>query len=64
MLHNMINLIKEQKELFKNQIIDYLNYEIGATKDQLKDSIELCDQNYFTGSVETLIAVKEYIKDM
>jgi len=60
----MIDLIKEQKELFKNQIIDYLNYEIDVTKKQLKDSIESCDQNYFSGSVDTLIGIKEYIKNM
>ena len=29
----MIDLIKEQKELFKNQIIDYLNDEIDFASD-------------------------------
>ena len=60
----MIDLIKEQKELFKNQIIDYLNDEIDTTKKQLKHSIESCDKNYFSGSLDSLIEVKEYIKNM
>ena len=46
----MDNLIKETKELFRNQIIDYLNDEIDTTKQQLKHSIESCDKNYFSGS--------------
>lgn len=60
----MINLIKEQKELFKNQIIDYLNDEIDTIKEQLKHSIESCDKNYFNGSLDSLIGMKEYIKNM
>ena len=60
----MIDLIKEQKELFKNQIIDYLNDEIDTTKKQLKQSIESCDKNYFSGSLDSLIGIKEYIKTM
>lgn len=60
----MIDLIKEQKELFKNQIIDYLNDEIDITKKQLKQSIESCDKNYFSGSLDSLIGIKEYIKTM
>ena len=60
----MIDLIKEQKELFKNQIIDYLNDEIDTAKKQLKQSIESCDKNYFSGSLDSLIGIKEYIKNM
>ena len=55
----MIDLIKEQKELFKNQIIDYLNDEIDTTKEQLKYSIEICDKNYFSGALYSLIGMKE-----
>ena len=60
----MIDLIKEQKELFKNQIIDYLNDEIDTTKEQLKHSIEICDKNYFSGALYSLIGMKEYIEYM
>ena len=60
----MIDLIKEQKELFKNQIIDYLNDEIDTTKEQLKHSIESCDKNYSSGVLDSLIGMKEYIKTM
>lgn len=60
----MIDLIKEQKELFKNQIIDYLNDEIDTTKEQLKHSIESCDKNYFSGALDSLFGMKEYIKNM
>ena len=60
----MDNLIKETKELFRNQIIDYLNDEIDTTKQQLKHSIESCDKNYFSGSLDSLVGVKEYIKNM
>ena len=60
----MIDLIKEQKELFKNQIIDNLNDEIGTTKQQLKHSIESCDKNYYSGSLDTLLLIKEYIKTL
>lgn len=60
----MINLIKEQKELFKNQIIDYLNDEINTTKQQLKQSIESCDKNYFSGALDTLVELKNYIKEI
>lgn len=60
----MDNLIKETKELFRNQIIDYLNDEIDTTKQQLKRSIESCDKNYFNGSLDSLVGVKEYIKNM
>ena len=60
----MNNLIKEHKELFKNQIVDYLNDEINTTKQQLKQSIENCDINYFNGSLDTLIELKNYIKEM
>ena len=60
----MIDLIKEQKELFKNQIIDYLNDEIDTTKEQLKHSIKRCDKNYFSGALYSLIGMKEYIENM
>ena len=60
----MINLIKEQKELFKNQIIDYLNDEINTTKQQLKQSVEICDKNYFSGALDSITGIKEYIKNM
>jgi hypothetical protein len=63
----MIDLIKEQKELFKNQIIDYINDEIDNMNIQIKDSIEshdTVDENYFTGKKEGLLYVKEYIKNM
>jgi len=60
----MIDLIKEQKELFKNQIIDFLNDAIDNDKYRLKNSIESCDKNYFSGSLDSLIEVKEYIKNM
>lgn len=60
----MNNLIKEHKELFKNQIIDYLNDEINTTKQQLKSSIESCDKNYFSGALDSIIGIKEYIKNM
>lgn len=60
----MINLIKEQKELFKNKIIDYLNDEINTTKQQLKQSVESCDKNYFSGALDSIIGIKEYIKNM
>jgi hypothetical protein len=59
----MIDLIKEHKELFKNHIIDYLNDEI-STKQQLKQSVESCDINYFNGSLDTLTELKNYIKEM
>ena len=60
----MVDLIKEQKELFKNQIIDYLNDEIDTTKQQLKHSVEICDKNYFNGALDSLVGIKEYIKNM
>ena len=60
----MNEFIKEQKELFKNQIIDYLNNEIDTTKQQLKTSIEECDKNYFNGALDSLVGIKEYIKNM
>ena len=60
----MIDLIKEQKELFKNQIINYLNDEIDTTKEQLKHSIESCDKNYFSDALYSLIGMKEYIENM
>lgn len=60
----MNNLIKEHKELFKNQIIDYLNDEINITKQQLKQSVESCDKNYFSGALDSIIVIKEYIKEM
>ena len=60
----MIDLIKEQKELFKNQILDYINDSIDSTRKQLKSSIESCDINYFNGSLDTLVELKNYIKEM
>lgn len=60
----MNDLIKEQKELFKNHIIDYLNDEINTTKQQLKQSVENCDKNYFSGALNSIILIKEYIKNM
>ena len=60
----MNNLIKEHKELFKNQIIDYINDSIGTTRKQLKSSIESCDINYFNGSLDTLAGLKNYIREM
>lgn len=60
----MIDLIKEQKELFKNQLIDYINDLINTTRSQLKSSIESCDKNYFNGSLDTLAELKNYIKEM
>lgn len=60
----MDNIYKETKTLIKNQILDFLNDEIDTTKQQLKDSIESCDKNYFSGSLDSLIEVKEYIKNM
>jgi len=60
----MVDLIKEHKELFKNQILDYINGLIDTTKSQLKSSVESCDKNYFGGSLDTLSEVKNYIKEM
>ena len=60
----MDNIYKETKTLIKNQILDFLNDEIDTTKKQLKQSIESCDKNYFSGSLESLIGIKEYIKTM
>ena len=60
----MIDLIKEHKELFKNQILDYINDSIDSTRKQLKSSIENCDINYFNGSLDTLTELKNYIKEI
>ena len=60
----MIDLIKEYKELFKNQLLDYINDSIDTTRKQLKSSIESCDKNYFSGSLDTLAELKNYIKEM
>ena len=60
----MIDLIKEHKELFKNQLLDYINDSIDSTRKQLKSSIENCDINYFNGSLDTLAELKNYIKEM
>ena len=60
----MDNLIKEHKELFKNQLIDYINDSIDTTRKQLKSSVESCDINYFNGSLDTLTELKNYIKEM
>ena len=60
----MIDLIKEQKELFKNQILDYINDSIDSTRKQLRSSTESCDINYFNGSLDTLSELKKYIKEM
>ena len=60
----MNEFIKEQKELFKNQIIDFINDEIDTTKNQKKKSIENCDLNYFSGALDELGIIKEYIKNM
>ena len=60
----MIDLIKEHKELFKNQLIDYINDSIDSTRKQLKSSVESCDINYFNGSLDTLAELKNYIKEM
>ena len=60
----MIDLIKEHKELFKNQLLDYINDSIDSTRKQLKSSIESCDINYFNGSLDTLVELKNYIKEI
>ena len=60
----MIDLIKEQKELFKNQILDYINDSIDSTRKQLKSCIEKKKKNYFSGSLDTLAELKNYIKEM
>ena len=60
----MIDLIKEHKELFKNQLLDYINDSIDSTRKQLKSSVENCDINYFSGSLDTLAELKNYIKEM
>jgi hypothetical protein len=60
----MDNLIKEHKELFKNQLIDYINDSIDTTRKQLKSSVESCDINYFNGSLDILVELKNYIKEM
>lgn len=59
-----MDIIKEQREMIKNQLIDYINYEIDTTKKQLKQSIESCDINYLNGSLDTLTQLKMYIKEM
>ena len=59
-----MDIIKEQKEMIKNQLIDYINWEIDTTKKQLKQSIESCDINYLNGSLDTLSQLKMYIKDI
>ena len=59
--------IIEQKELFKNQIIDYINDEIDNMDIQIEDSIkghDTVDENYFTGKKDGLLYVKKYIKTM
>ena len=60
----MIDLIKEHKELFKNQLIDYVNDFIDSIRKQLRSSTEICDINYFNGSLDTLSELKNYIKEM
>lgn len=60
----MIDLIKEQKELFKNQLLDYINDSIDSIRKQLKSSSEYCYINYFNGSLDTLTELKNYIKEM
>lgn len=59
-----MDIIKEQREMIKNQLIDYINWEIDTTKKQLKQSIESCDINYLNGSLDTLVQLKMYIKDI
>ena len=56
--------IIDQKNMLKNQLIDYVNDSIDMTKKQLKSSIESCDINYFNGSLDTLAELKNYIKEM
>ena len=60
----MNNLIKEHKELFKNQLIDYVNDLIDIARKQLKSSDESCDINYFNGSLDILAELKNYVKEM
>ena len=60
----MNNLIKEHKELFKNQLLNYINDSIDSVRKQLKSSIENCDINYFNGSLDILDELKNYIKEM
>lgn len=59
-----MDIIKEQREMIKNQLIDYINCEIDTTKKQLKKSIESCDINYLNGSLDTLTQLKMYIKEL
>ena len=59
-----MDIIKEQKKMIKNQLIDYINWEIDTTKKQLKQSIESCNINYLNGSLDTLSQLKMYIKDI
>ena len=60
----MVDLIKEHKELFKNQIIDYLNDLININQQLKSKSIESCEVNYFIGSINTISEIKNYIKEM
>jgi len=56
--------VQEQRELYKNNIIEYIDESIKITKKQLKSSIEDCDKNYFSGSLDTLAELKNYIKNL
>ena len=60
----MESLYKETRELLKNQLLDFINDEIDTTKVQKKKSIESCDINYFSGALDELGIIKEYIKSL
>lgn len=59
----MIDLIKEHKELFKNQLLDYIN-ELINTAQKNVHTTDVCDVNFYSGSLDALFDVKEYIKEM
>ena len=60
----MIDFIKEQQKNFKDKILSFLDDEINKDKKQLKNSFDACDKNYFNGALDTLVYIKQYIKDL
>ena len=60
----MIDFIKEQQKNFKDKILSFLDDEINKDKKQLKNSFDDGGKNYFYGALDTLVYIKQYIKDL
>ena len=55
-------MIKEVLDEKLQSIIDIIDDEIKKTKIQSKKSIDSCDKNYFSGYIDALTWIKDFIK--